>query len=135
MSGLQWLDSIVQRVNGVMDHDELHYRILKLLETQPHLSQREVATALGISLGKVNYCLRALITRGLLKAKNFRNSGNKLAYAYLLTPRGIEEKSQITVRFLRRKMEEYERFREEIDLLRGKAGMSGCTEIQGPLKA
>lgn len=101
-----------------MDHDELHYRLLKLLEAQPHLSQREVATALGISLGKVNYCLRALITRGLLKAKNFRNSGNKLAYAYLLTPRGIEEKSQITVRFLRRKIEEYERLREEIDLLR-----------------
>lgn len=94
--------------------DEYSYKILKLVDEQPEISQRELAKALGISLGKVNYCLKALIKVGILKASNFRNSHNKLAYMYLLTPSGIEEKSKITLRFLKYKMQEFDVLRKEI---------------------
>ncbi|WP_370868640.1 MarR family EPS-associated transcriptional regulator [Methylotenera sp.] len=95
--------------------DEYSYKILKLVEEKPDISQRELAAALGISLGKVNFCLKALIDVGLLKASNFKNSKNKLAYMYLLTSAGIEEKAKITMRFLLSKMQEYETLRAEID--------------------
>jgi len=95
-----------------------NYKLLKLLEAQPQLSQRQLAQELGVSLGKVNFCLKALIEKGLLKATNFRNSKNKLAYMYLLTPNGIEEKASITLRFLKHKMQEYESLEAEIEELR-----------------
>jgi|SRR5690554_1832156 len=98
--------------------DEYRYRIFKLVETNPEISQRELARELGVSLGKANYCLKALMEKGLLKASNFRNSNNKLAYAYKLTPKGIEEKASVTVRFLKRKMQEYETLQQEIEQLR-----------------
>jgi EPS-associated MarR family transcriptional regulator len=98
--------------------DEYRYKILKLLEKDPALSQRELASALGVSLGKVNFCIRALIEKGLLKARNFRNNKNKSAYMYYLTPTGFEEKARVTVRFLRRKMDEYETLTQEIERLR-----------------
>jgi EPS-associated MarR family transcriptional regulator len=98
--------------------DEYRYKILKLVEANPAISQRELASQLGISLGKVNFCLKALIEKGLLKATNFRNNKNKLAYMYLLTPQGIEEKVAITVRFFKWKMQEYELLQAEIDELR-----------------
>jgi EPS-associated MarR family transcriptional regulator len=101
--------------------EEVRYKLLKLLEPNPQLSQREVAKALGISLGKVNYCLKALADRGLIKAANFKNSQNKTAYMYLLTPRGIEEKARVTARFLQTRMREYEALRAEIELLRDEA--------------
>ena len=91
-----------------------HYRLLKLLQENPELTQRELAEAAGVSLGKINYCLKALIEKGLIKAANFKNNPNKKAYAYLLTPKGIEEKARITVSFLRRKREEYEIIKQEI---------------------
>lgn len=94
--------------------DEYRYKILKLLEAQPEISQRDLAKSLGVSLGKVNFCLKALIDIGLVKASNFRNSHNKLAYMYLLTPAGIEAKSGITLRFLKSKMQEYEMLQAEI---------------------
>lgn len=97
--------------------DEYRYKILKLLEAQPEISQRELAKSLGVSLGKANFCLKALIDIGLIKASNFRNSQNKLAYMYLLTPNGIEAKSNITLRFLKSKMQEYEILQAEITLL------------------
>ncbi|PPC94259.1 MAG: MarR family EPS-associated transcriptional regulator [Methylotenera sp.] len=97
--------------------DEYRYKILKLVESKPEVSQRELAKALGISLGKTNYCLKALIEKGLLKVSNFRNSHNKLAYMYLLTPSGIEEKSAITLRFLKAKIKEYEMLKQEIEEL------------------
>lgn len=97
--------------------DEYRYKILKLVEVKPEISQRELAAELGISLGKANFCLKALIKVGLLKATNFRNSKNKLAYMYLLTPNGIEEKSSITLRFLKSKIQEYESLQAEITLL------------------
>lgn len=97
--------------------DEYRYKILKLVDAKPEISQRELAAELGISLGKANFCLKALIEVGLLKATNFRNSKNKLAYMYLLTPTGIEEKTKITLRFLKNKMQEYESLKLEIDIL------------------
>lgn len=98
--------------------DEYRYKILKLVESNPSISQRELARELGISLGKTNFCLKALIDVGLLKATNFRNNKNKLAYMYLLTPRGIEEKASITMRFLKYKIQEYEALQSEIEELR-----------------
>jgi EPS-associated MarR family transcriptional regulator len=98
--------------------DEYRYRILKILESNPTVSQRELAIGLGMSLGKANYCLRALVATGLLKVSNFRNSKNKRAYMYYLTPKGIEEKARVTVDFLRVKMGEYESLKQEIELLR-----------------
>lgn len=97
--------------------DEYRYKILKLVEANPEISQRELAKNLGISLGKTNFCLKALIEKGLIKATNFRNNQNKLAYMYFLTPNGIEEKSITTIRFLKAKIKEYELLQAEIDLL------------------
>jgi len=101
--------------------DEYRYKILKILETNPEVSQRDLARELNISLGRANFCLKALIEKGLLKATNFRNSRNKLAYMYLLTPRGIEEKSAITAQFLKIKMQEYANLEAEIKELRREA--------------
>ena len=99
-------------------HQETHLQVLRLLETNPQMSQRELAAALGVSLGKTNFCLRALLDKGLVKVQNFQNNKQKLAYAYLLTPAGIAEKSALTKRFLVRKLEEYELLRAEIELLK-----------------
>lgn len=101
--------------------DETRYKILKLIAANPQMSQREIAKELGISLGKANYCLKALIEKGILKASNFRNSQNKFAYLYKLTPKGIEEKVNITAEFLKIKMEQYEMLRHEIEQLRTEA--------------
>jgi EPS-associated MarR family transcriptional regulator len=98
--------------------DEYRYRILKLLEAEPHASQRRIADELGISLGRVNYCVNALISKGLLKVNNFRNNANKRAYLYLLTPKGIEEKARVTLHFLKRKLSEYEALEKELSELR-----------------
>jgi EPS-associated MarR family transcriptional regulator len=98
--------------------DEYRYKIFKLVAAKPEISQRELARELGISLGKTNYCIKALIDKGLLKANNFRNSKKKMAYLYKLTPKGIEEKANVTVRFLRQKMTEYELLKVEIEFLR-----------------
>jgi MarR family transcriptional regulator, temperature-dependent positive regulator of motility len=101
-----------------MNSGDVHYRLMRLLEANPEMSQREVARELGISLGKVNYCLQALIQKGWIKAANFRNSRNKAAYAYLLTQRGLREKASLTVHFLQIKLREYERLRAEIEQMR-----------------
>lgn len=97
--------------------DETHYRLLKLLEDTPGISQRELAARLGISLGKANYCLRAVMEKGWVKMGNFRRNPNKRGYAYLLTPTGIEEKASVSARFLKRKMDEFDALRLEIECL------------------
>ena len=104
--------------------DEIHYRLLKQLEANPNISQRELARELNVSLGKANYCLRALVETGLVKARNFKNSQNKRAYAYYLTPKGVEEKARITARFLKRKMLEYEKLKLEISALKREVSSS-----------
>jgi EPS-associated MarR family transcriptional regulator len=112
----------VHRLNALSMLDEAtHYSLLKTLEENPGLSQRDLAKKLGVSLGKVNFCLNALVKKGSVKINNFRNSDNKLAYAYLLTPHGIEEKARITVAFLKYKVQEYERLRAEIEELQREA--------------
>jgi EPS-associated MarR family transcriptional regulator len=101
--------------------DESRYRILRLIEQNPAISQREIARELGISLGKANFCLKALIEKGVLKANSFLNSRNKRAYIYVFTPSGIEEKAKITLRFLKKKLEEYESLQNEIAELKEQA--------------
>jgi len=98
--------------------DENRYQLLKLLEESPEMSQRQIAAALGVSLGKVNFCLRALIEIGSVKVANFSLSPNKKAYVYLLTPKGIEEKAKVTLRFLAKKQNEYEELKREINELK-----------------
>ncbi len=97
---------------------EIHLKVLRHLEDNPEVSQRQLAEELGISLGKANYCLKALINKGLIKASNFKNNANKRAYLYVLTPKGIETKARISVRFLRHKIEEYEALKLEIERLK-----------------
>ena len=96
---------------------EVRYRLLKYLADHPEASQRELARELGVSLGKVNYCLRALMEKGWVKARNFRNSQHKSGYLYILTPNGLEEKVNVTSAFLRRKLDEYDLLTKEIERL------------------
>lgn len=98
--------------------DETRYRLLRHLADNPDTSQRELAGEFGISVGKVNYCIKALLDKGYIKARNFKNSHNKRAYLYQLTPAGITAKSRATVHFLQRKQEEYERLAAEIAALK-----------------
>jgi EPS-associated MarR family transcriptional regulator len=114
----------VQHMNDLMKTTfnlALNVRALDLLDHRPELSQRQLATELGISLGKTNYCLRALLAKGLVKAQNFKNSQNKLAYAYVLTPTGITARAELTLEFLQIKRKEYENLRAEIESLQQKA--------------
>ena len=97
---------------------ETHLKILKHIEANPRISQRQLAQELGVSVGKINYCGRALMAKGLLKAGNFKRSADKMAYLYLLTPAGIEEKTTLTARFLKRKIAEHEKITQEIEQLR-----------------
>jgi len=99
-------------------NQETNLKVLRHLEDNPSVTQRELAEALGISLGKTNYCMKALINKGMVKAKNFKNSANKRAYLYILTPKGIETKARISLKFLKRKTEEYEALRLEIEQLK-----------------
>jgi len=97
--------------------EEARFQILRLLHENPELTQRELGERVGISLGAVNYCLKALMDRGLVKAQNFKRSPNKMGYAYFLTPTGMAEKTLLTAKFIKRKMTEYEALRVEINEL------------------
>jgi EPS-associated MarR family transcriptional regulator len=99
------------------DTENTHFKVLRLLESNPQMNQRELAQALGVSLGKTNYCLKALLDKGMLKMQNFQSNKRKLAYAYLLTPSGMAEKAALTGRFLQRKMSEFEQLKAEIESL------------------
>jgi MarR family transcriptional regulator, temperature-dependent positive regulator of motility len=102
--------------------DDARYKILKKLEANPDISQRQLAEVLGVSLGKINYCMQALIEKGLIKAKNFSQSEHKGRYLYVLTPAGLESKASLTKRFLKRKLEEYEALQAEIEEIRRELG-------------
>jgi EPS-associated MarR family transcriptional regulator len=97
---------------------DLEFEAIRALHHQPSLTQRQLASTLGVSVGRAHYCLRALIEKGLVKAKNYRTSQNKAAYLYLLTPRGVVTKAAMTRRFLERKVEEYDALAVEIDRVR-----------------
>ena len=105
----------------------MRYKLLTMLEDNPELSQRDLARKLGMSLGKTNYCLKALIQKGWIKIHNFRNSRNKRAYLYKLTPAGIKEKAQVTKRFLALKLKEHAEIAHEIEQLRQEVQSPGQT--------
>ena len=104
--------------------EERQLDALRLLETNPEMTQRELAEALGVSLGAANYCLKALVEKGWVKLENFQNNPNKLGYLYLLTPMGMAAKTTLTARFLRRKLAEYEALKAEIEQLQSEVGQS-----------
>ena len=97
-----------------MKDNQDHFNILRKINSKPKATQRELAEELGFSLGKLNYCLQALKTKGLIKIKNFEKNPNKLNYIYVLTPRGIAEKTKLTLNFMKRKMQEYDELKKEI---------------------
>ena len=114
-------------------HQDTHLKVLRLLEANPQINQRDLAAALGVSLGKTNFCLRALLNKGLLKMQNFQSSKRKLAYAYLLTPAGIAAKTALTGQFLACKLEEYARLNAEIEALQQEVAENGTkTKTQNP---
>lgn len=112
--------------------DETNFRLMRILAERPDISQRDLAEELGVSLGKVNYCLRALLEKSWVKAQNFRNSSNKIAYIYLLTPAGIEARSKLTIAFLKRKKAEYEGIRQEIDRLQLEVELQSSVKSKNP---
>ena len=97
-----------------MNDDQDHFNVLRKINSKPNSTQRELAEELGFSLGKLNYCLKALKTKGLIKMKNFEQNPNKINYIYVLTPRGIAAKAKLTLNFMKRKMKEYDELRKEI---------------------
>ncbi|MCW8917636.1 MAG: MarR family EPS-associated transcriptional regulator [Gammaproteobacteria bacterium] len=107
-----------------MQDDEVNYRILKAVDANPFMSQRELAASLGVSVGKVNYCLKALVNTGLISVENLDANLVKRVHTYVLTPGGLKEKARVTVRFLQRRMEEYERIKREIVLLKSEVEQS-----------
>lgn len=100
------------------NQENIRFKVLRLLQENPKMSQRQMSDELGVSLGKINYCVRALIEKGFIKVQNFRNSDNKIAYAYILTPIGLSEKTSMAAGFLKRKVREYELLKEEIAALK-----------------
>ena len=99
-----------------MDDNTDHFNVLRKIKSKPNSTQRELAEELGFSLGKLNYCLQALKKKGLVKISNFQKNPNKLSYAYILTPKGIAKKTKLTISFMKRKMIEYEKLKEEINI-------------------
>ena len=97
-----------------MDDNQDHFNVLRKIQQKPESSQRELAEDLGFSLGKLNYCLKALKVKGLVKIKNFKKNPNKLNYIYVLTPKGVAEKTKLTLNFMKRKMKEYDELKREI---------------------
>ena len=102
----------------LMNQKDIRLDLLRRLESNPEYTQRELSKVMGVSLGKVNYCLKKLTEKGLIKITNFKQSPNKVGYAYLLTPKGIEEKARLTISFLKRKIIEYEILTKEINELK-----------------
>ena len=101
-----------------MNNQDIRLDLLRKLELNPHCTQRELSLEIGISLGKVNYCMQKLIERGWVKLINFSRSSNKLGYMYLLTPKGIDQKAMLTTLFLKRKLDEFEILKDEISQLK-----------------
>ena len=97
-----------------MKNQEEYFKVLRKIQQKPSSSQRELANDLGFSLGKLNYCLKALKDKGLIKIGNFKKNPNKLNYAYILTPKGIAEKTKLTINFMKRKMQEYDDLKKEL---------------------
>jgi len=118
-----------QMQKNILNQEKILH-VLKELEKNPQTTQRYLSQKIGISLGKVNFLLNALIAKGIIEAKNFKNAKNKLSYRYLLTPEGIKAKIELTQKFLTWKLEEYERLKKEIeDFREGLAGLKAIGQI------
>ena len=126
------LPGLLYTMTSAKLHEEIHLQVLRLLQGNPRLSQREVSNALGMGRSKTNFCIKALVDKGSIKVKSFRKSQNKLADAYLLTPSGLAEKSALTARFLKRKMAEYEQLHSEIAVLQRDANDEQSSELGKP---
>ena len=112
---VQFLNVIsVQNLNTMSDNQD-QFNVLRKIRSKPNSSQRELASELGFSLGKLNYCIKALKDKGLIKISNFKKNPNKLGYVYILTPKGITEKTSLTLNFMKRKMREYDELKSEIE--------------------
>ena len=98
-----------------MNDNQDHFNVLRKIQNKPESTQRELAEELGFSLGKLNYCLKALKTKGLIKIDNFTRNPNKINYIYVLTPKGIAQKTQLTLNFMKKKMEEYDELKKELE--------------------
>jgi len=101
-------------LNKSMDNNQDHFNVLRKIQQKPESSQRELAEDLGFSLGKLNYCLKALKVKGLVKIKNFKKNPNKINYIYVLTPKGVSAKTKLTLNFMKRKMKEYDELKREV---------------------
>jgi len=108
------MNIIVQLMNNIDKNTEDHFKILRKIQKDPKYSQRQMADELGFSLGKLNYCLKALQQKGFIKIKNFKKNPKKLNYLYVLTPKGISEKTKLTINFMKRKMREYDELKKEL---------------------
>ena len=108
---VQILNKMQNNKNNNLDEE---FNLLRLLDKKPYKSQRKIAQELGFSLGKLNYCIKALKKKGLIKIRNFKKNDNKLYYLYLLTPRGIKKKAQMTIDYLKKKSKEYEELKKEL---------------------
>ncbi|MDX1959922.1 MAG: MarR family EPS-associated transcriptional regulator [Leptospiraceae bacterium] len=109
---------------------DIRHKVLSALSQSPNYSQRELSEKLGVSLGKVNYCIQALVNKGILKVNNFKNNKNKKVYAYILTPRGVEEKLKLTIEFLKVKVKEYETIKQEIEELKTELGNPELIDLE-----
>ncbi len=109
-------------IEQTIPNEKTALRVMQVLQTQPELSQRELAKQVGVSLGALNYCVKALVSKGFVKLENFQNNPRKLGYAYILTPEGMAQKMALTGRFLQRKLQEYEAIKREIEVLKAEIG-------------
>ncbi len=118
----------IKRSRQAKLQEDTYFRVMRILQENPDFTQRELAEKLGISVGGLNYCLKALIENGLVKMKNFSNAKNKFGYVYVLTPNGMAEKAAITHRFLQRKMDEYKALKAEIEAIMNETAATSLKE-------
>ena len=128
------MDEYVMTMKNMNEQQEIDLELLRILKDKEKMSQRELSSNLGISLGKVNFILKALADKGIIKVRNFKNNKNKRAYAYFLTPKGIEEKARLTINFFKRKTAEYDRLDQELKILRDEVDKMNSKINKGKLE-
>jgi len=128
------MDEYVMTMKNINEQQEIDLELLRILKDKEKMSQRELSSNLGISLGKVNFILKALADKGIIKVRNFKNNKNKRAYAYFLTPKGIEEKARLTINFFKRKTAEYDRLDQELKVLRDEVDKMNSKVNKGKLE-
>ena len=125
------MDEHKMTMKNMNEQQDIDLELLRILKDKEKMSQRELSSNLGISLGKVNFILKALADKGIIKVRNFKNNKNKRAYAYFLTPKGIEEKAKLTINFFKRKTAEYDKLNEELKVLREEVGKMSSNIDEG----